>query len=59
MILSIYVATLAARSFRTAMALVAHFDLEAKQFDVVNAFVNVVRDFRSALVVCYLIDGFK
>lgn len=33
-------ATLAARSFRTFMAIAARFDLELKQFDAVNAFVN-------------------
>jgi hypothetical protein len=36
---SIYAATLAARSFRTFMAIAARFDLELKQYDVVNAFV--------------------
>ena len=41
------------------MALAAQFDLEVKQFDVVNAFVNAKRDERSALVSCYLPDGWK
>jgi hypothetical protein len=36
-----YAATLAARSFRTFMAIAARFDLEIKQYDVLNAFVNV------------------
>ena len=58
-ILSTYAATLAARTFRTAMALVARFDLEMKQFDVVNAFINAKRDASAALVRCYLPDGFK
>jgi hypothetical protein len=35
-----YAATLAARSFRTLMAIAARFDLELKQYDAVNAFVN-------------------
>jgi len=35
-----YAATLAARSFRTFMAIAAHFDLELKQYDAVNAFVH-------------------
>jgi hypothetical protein len=35
-----YAATLAARVFRFLMALAAYFDLEAKQFDAVNAFTN-------------------
>ena len=58
-IVSTYAATLAARSFRISMALAAHFDLEIKQYDVVNAFINAKRDPRSERVVCSLPDGFK
>jgi uncharacterized lipoprotein YmbA len=58
-VLSIYAATLAACSFRIAMAIVAYFDLEAKQYDVVNAFINAQRDPESAPVTCHLPDGFK
>jgi hypothetical protein len=39
-VLLIYIVTLAARSFRIAMAIIAHFDLEAKQYNIVNAFIN-------------------
>lgn len=35
-----YASTLAARSFRLLMATSARFDLELKQYDAVNAFVN-------------------
>ena len=35
-----YAATLAARIFRFLIALAAYFNLEAKQFDVINAFTN-------------------
>jgi hypothetical protein len=58
-ILSTYATTLAARSFRVGAAITAHFDLEMKQFNVINAFVNARRDTRSAPVVCQLPDGFK
>jgi hypothetical protein len=58
-VLLIYAVTLAARSFRIAMAIAAYFDLEAKQYDVVNAFINAQRDPESALVTCHLLDGFK
>lgn len=37
-------ATLAARCFRTLMALVAAFGLEMKQYDAINAFVNSFLD---------------
>lgn len=40
----IYAATLAARSFRTFMAIAARFGLELKQYDAVNAFVNAILD---------------
>lgn len=39
-----YAATLAARSFRTLMAIAARFDLELLQYDAVNAFVNAKLD---------------
>jgi Reverse transcriptase (RNA-dependent DNA polymerase) len=58
-ILSTYAATLAARSFRVASAIAAHFDLEMKQFDVVNAFINAERDSNRPMVACKLPDGFK
>jgi hypothetical protein len=39
-----YAATLAARVFRTLMAIAAHFDLEIQQLDAVNAFTNAFLD---------------
>ena len=39
-----YAATLAGRSFRALIAIAARFDLELKQFDAVNAFVNADLD---------------
>jgi hypothetical protein len=36
----VYAATLAAQSFRIAMSVAARFDLEVKQCDVNNAFLN-------------------
>jgi sRNA-binding regulator protein Hfq len=41
------------------MAIAAHFDLEAKQYNIVNAFINAQRDLESALVTYYLLNGFK
>jgi hypothetical protein len=32
--------TLASTTFRTLIAITAHFDLETRQLDVINAFVN-------------------
>ena len=39
-----YAATLALRSFRMVAAMAAHYDLEMKQYDAVNAFVNAELD---------------
>ncbi|EED15704.1 conserved hypothetical protein [Talaromyces stipitatus ATCC 10500] len=39
-----YAATLAARSFRIFIAIAARFNLELKQYDAVNAFVNAILD---------------
>jgi hypothetical protein len=41
---------LAARSFRIALAIIAYFNLEIKQFNVINAFINASRPSRSTLV---------
>jgi hypothetical protein len=42
-ILLTYAATLALHSFRMGMAIAAHFDLEVKQYNVVNAFIYALR----------------
>ena len=55
---STYAATLAARSFRTAMAIAAQFDLEIMQYDVVGAFLNALIT-SSNPVICDMPDGFK
>ena len=51
-VLLTYAATLVLKSFRLAMALAAHFDLEIRQFDVINVFINIVRTKDSPLVLC-------
>jgi len=58
-ILSTYATTLVARSFRIACIIAAHFDLEMKQFDIVNAFVNAVRSSEGLPVICKLLPGFE
>lgn len=55
---STYAATLAAKSFRTAMAIAADRDLEIKQFDVVGAFLNAKITAENP-VICEMPDGFK
>ena len=48
--MSTYAATLAARSFKIFIAIIAYFDLEIKQFDIINAFANAKRLVESSLV---------
>lgn len=55
---STYAATLAARSFRAAMAIAAHFDLEILQYDVVGAFLNALITSENP-VFCDLPEGFR
>jgi hypothetical protein len=50
--LSTYAATLVTRSFKIFIAIIAYFDLEIKQFDVINAFANAKRLVGSSLVAC-------
>ena len=57
-ILSTYAATLASRSFRIGMAIIAHFNLEIKQYDVVNAFIYASRQSTGPAVTCHMPDGF-
>jgi hypothetical protein len=52
LILLTYIATLATRLFRIFIAIIAYFDLEIKQFDVINAFVNAKILVNSLLVAC-------
>jgi hypothetical protein len=47
------------RSFRISIAIIAYFNLEIKQFDVVNAFINAVYNLELLLVICKLPLGFK
>jgi hypothetical protein len=42
-ILSTYAATLALYLFKMAMAITAHFDLEVKQHNIINAFIYASR----------------
>jgi len=51
-----YAATLAARTFRSIMAVAAAFDLEMFQFDAVNAFTNSAMD---ETVYCACPEGFQ
>jgi hypothetical protein len=55
---SIYAATLAAKSFRTAIAIAAEFNLEILQYNIMGAFLNAL--ITAANPVIYkLPDSFK
>ncbi len=53
---NIYAVTLASKSLRILLALIARWDLEARQLDAVNAFPNAKLD---EMVYIELPDGFK
>ena len=40
------------------MAIITHFDLEIKQYDVVNAFIYALRQSTRPAVTCYILNGF-
>ena len=40
------------------MAITAHFDLEIKQYDVINAFIYASRQSTRPAVTCHMPDGF-
>jgi hypothetical protein len=50
-----YAATLAARIFRALIAIAATFNLEIRQYNAVNAFINAKL---SKPVYCYYLEGF-
>jgi hypothetical protein len=41
-----------------AMAIAAHFNLEVKQYDVINAFIYASRQLEGPPITCYIPDGF-
>jgi hypothetical protein len=43
---------LTARFFRIAIAIAAYFNLEIKQFNIINAFINANCPLNSALIAC-------
>jgi hypothetical protein len=54
-----YATILALRSFKIGIVITTYFDLEIKQFDVVNAFINAVYSSELLLVICKLPLGFE
>ena len=57
----IYSVTLIVYSFRAIIVLVAYYDLEYKQYDIVNIFLNSDLDKgnNKGRVYCWLLDGYK
>jgi hypothetical protein len=47
------------RSFRVASIIIAYFNLEIKQFNIINIFINIERDSNRPIIVYKLPDGFK
>ena len=58
MILLTYAIMLALCLFRMGIAIVAHFNLEVKQYNVINAFIYASRQLDGPLITYYMPDGF-
>jgi hypothetical protein len=54
-----YTTILITRLFRITSTLATYFNLEIKQFNIINVFINTKRDTRSTLVAAYLPNSFK
>ncbi|PMD12411.1 hypothetical protein NA56DRAFT_587210, partial [Hyaloscypha hepaticicola] len=54
-----YTITLITRSFRINYTIVVHFNLEIKQFDIVNTFINTIRNSEGLSVLYKLLLGFE
>ena len=59
MILLTYATTLASRLFRIGMAIIVHFNLEVKQYNVINAFIYASRQSNGPPMTYYILDGFS
>ena len=53
-----YTITLASRLFKIGIAITAHFNLEVKQHNVINAFIYASRQLDRPLMTYYMPDGF-
>jgi hypothetical protein len=53
-----YAAMLVLRLFRMGIVIIAHFNLEVKQHDVINAFIYASRQSDGPPVTCHMPDGF-
>jgi hypothetical protein len=50
---------LASRLFKIGMAITAHFNLEVKQYNVINAFIYAFRQLDGPPITYYILDGFS
>jgi hypothetical protein len=50
---------LALRLFKIEMAIIAHFNLEVKQHNIINAFIYASRQSNGPLITYYMPDGFS
>jgi hypothetical protein len=55
----IYITTLIAYLFKVIITIIACFNLEIEQFNIVNIFVNIKKDLCSVLVAYKLLNKFK
>jgi hypothetical protein len=54
-----YAITLALKSLKIAIAIIVYFNLKIKQFNIINAFINAIRNLDLLLVIYKLPFSFK
>jgi hypothetical protein len=54
-----YTVTLTVRSFQIGYVITVYFNLEIKQFDIMNAFVNTIKSLKGLLVIYKLLPSFE
>ena len=50
---------LVSRLFRIKIAITTHFNLEVKQYNIINAFIYASRQLDGPLITYYMPDGFS
>ena len=53
-----YAAILVLYLFRMGIAIIAHFNLKVKQYNIVNIFIYTLRQLDGPTITCYILNGF-
>jgi hypothetical protein len=59
LILLTYITMLILKSFKIIIAIITYFDFKIKQFNIINAFINVIYSLNFLLIIYKLLISFK